>query len=88
MSAAKHVLRYLQGTSLLGITYRPPPLRLQGYSDTDWAGDIDARRSTTGYIVMLNNGTIAWKSCRQPTVVLLTMESEYMALTKATKELK
>jgi hypothetical protein len=88
MSAAKCVLRYLQGTPTLGITYRPPPLRLQGYSDADWAGDMDTRRSTTGYIVMLNNGAIAWKSRRQPTVALSTMESEYMALTEATKELK
>lgn len=88
MQAAKRVLRYLQGTPTLGITYRPPPLRLQGYSDADWAGDIDTRRSTTGYVVMLNNGAIAWKSRRQPTVALSTMESEYMALTEATKELK
>jgi hypothetical protein len=88
MHAAKRVLRYLQGKSTLGITYRPPPLRLQGYSDANWAGDMDTRRSTTGYIVMLNNGAIAWKSRRQPTVALSTMESEYMALTDATKELK
>ena len=39
-------------------------------------------------VVMLNNGAIAWKSRRQPTVALSTMESEYMALTEATKELK
>ena len=88
MHAAKRILRYLQGTSKLGITYRPPPLRLQGYSDANWAGDMDTRRSTTGYVVMLNNGAIAWKSRRQPTVALSTMESEYMALTDATKELK
>jgi hypothetical protein len=88
MRAAKRVLRYLQGTSTLGITYRPLPLRLEGYSDTDWAGDLDTRRSTTGYVVMLNNGAITWRSRRQPTVALSTIESEYMALTEATKELK
>src|SRR5271170_2523603 len=71
-----------------GITYCPPPMRLQGYSDADWAGDVDTRRSTTGYIVMLNNSVIVWKSRRQPMVTLSTMESEYMALTEATKELK
>jgi len=87
MHPAKGILRYLQGTSTLGITYRPPPLRLQGYSDANWGGDMDTRRSTTGYIVMLNNGAIAWKSRRQPTVALSTMELEYMALTDATKEL-
>jgi hypothetical protein len=63
-------------------------MRLQGYSDADWAGDIDTQRSTTGFVVMLNNGAVAWKSRRQPTVALSTMESEYMALTEATKELK
>jgi hypothetical protein len=88
MHAAKRVLRYLQGTSTFGIIYRPPPLRLQGYSDADWAGNMDTRRSTTGYIMMLNNGAIAWRSRLQPTVALSTMESEYMALTEATKELK
>ena len=88
MLAVKRVLRYLQGTSFLGITYRPPPLRLTGYSDADWAGDVDTRRSTTGYDVMLNNGAVAWRSQRQPTVALSTMEAEYMALTEATKELK
>src|ERR1700689_971397 len=88
MHAAKRVLRYLQGTSMLGIRYRPPSLRLQGYSDANWAGHMDTRRSTTGYVVILNNGAIAWKSRRQPTVALSTMESEYMALMDATKELK
>jgi hypothetical protein len=85
--AAKRVLRYLKGTLTLGITYRPPPLRLSGYSDADWAGDMSTRRSTTGYVVMLNGGAIAWKSQRQPTVALSTMEAEYMALTEAVKEL-
>ena len=88
MLAVKRVLRYLQGTPSLGITYGPPPTRLTGYSDADWAGDINTRRSTTGYVVMLNNGAVAWRSQRQPTVALSTMEAEYMALTEATKELK
>ena len=87
MLAAKRVLRYLKGTLRLGITYRPPPMRLTGYSDANWAGDIDNRRSTTGYVVMINNGAVAWRSQLQPTVALSTMEAEYMALTEATKEL-
>jgi Cu/Ag efflux pump CusA len=61
---------------------------LEGYSDADWAGNMDTRRSTTSFIIMLNNGAIAWKSRCQPTVALSTMESEYMAITEATKELK
>jgi len=61
MHAAKCVLRYLQGTLTYGIIYRPPPMGLTGYSDADWADDINTRRSTTGYVVMLNNGAVAWK---------------------------
>src|SRR5438046_2074307 len=87
MLAVKRVLRYLQGTPSLGITYHPPPLRLTGYSDADWAGDVNTRRSTTGYVAMLNRA-VAWRSQRQPTVALSTMEAKYMALTEATKELK
>src|SRR5205814_4744190 len=87
MAAAKRVLRYLKGTTTFGITYCPPPMRLTGYSDANWAGDIDNRRSTTGYVVMINNGAVAWRSQLQPTVALATMEAEYMALTEATKEL-
>jgi hypothetical protein len=87
MHPAKRVLRYIQGTSTLGITYRPLPLQLKGYLDANWAGDMDTIRSTTGYIITLNNCAIAWKSRRQPTVALSTMESEYMALTEVTKEL-
>ena len=88
MLAAKRVLRYLCGTAMLGITYCPPPLRLQGCSNANWASDMDTRRSTTGYVVILNNRAIIWKSRRQPTVMLSMMESEYMALTEVTKELK
>src|SRR5438046_9259401 len=86
--AAKRVLRYLKGTSKLGITYSPPATRLVGYSDADWAGDINTRRSTTGYVVMLCHGAIVWRSRRQVTVALSTMEAEYMAVTEAAKELK
>jgi len=88
LAAAKRVLRYLKGTSKLGIMYSPPTTRLVGYSDADWAGDVNTRRSTTGFVVILNNGAIAWRSKRQVTVALSTMEAEYMAITEAAKELK
>ena len=85
--AAKRILRYLKGTLNLGIRYGHPVTPLVGFSDADWAGNLDTRRSTTGYVVMLNNGAVTWRSQRQPTVALSTMEAEYMALTEATKEL-
>ena len=88
LNAAKRVLRYLKGTSTRGITYRKPPMKRSVLSDADWAGDVNTRRSTTRYVVMLNNGAIAWRSKRQVTVALSTTEAEYMALTEATKELQ
>jgi hypothetical protein len=88
LAAAKRVLRYFQDTLKMGIKYRPPPTHLSGFSDADWAGDINTRRSKTGYVVMLNNGAIAWRSQLQTTVALSTMEAEYMAVAEAIKELK
>src|SRR5881275_1429348 len=86
--AAKRILRYLKGTLNLGIHYGHPATPLVGFLDADWAGNLDTRRSTTGYVVMLNNGAVAWRSQYQAMVALSTMEVEYMALTEVTKELK
>jgi len=58
MRAAKGVLRHLRGTTRLGVAYgsREP---LQNYVDADWAGDVDGRRSTTGFIFNVNSGPVA-----------------------------
>ena len=69
-----------------GITYGGGDMSVQGYSDSDWAGDREDRKSTSGYIFMLNNGPISWCSKRQKTVALSSTEAEYMALTLAAKE--
>jgi hypothetical protein len=59
---------------------------LKGYCDADWGGDLDTRRSTTGYMFFIGDGAISWNSKRQPTVALSTTEAEYMATTQAAKE--
>ena len=69
LRAAKQVLRYLKGTAPLSITYGKPPMKLSAFSDADWAGDVNTRKSTTEYVVMLNNGAIAWRSKRQVAVL-------------------
>ena len=57
-----------------------PEIVLQGWSDSNWAGDFDTRRSTTGYCFTLGSGAISWSSKRQPTVALSSTEAEYRAV--------
>ena len=49
--------------------------QLWGYVDADWAGNVDDRRSTSGYVLMLNGAAISWKSKRQPVAALSTAEA-------------
>ena len=80
-TAAKRVLRYLKG---MGILYKGDS-GMQGYSDADWAGDTDDRKSTSGYMFLIAGGPVSWKS-RTSTVALSAAEAEYVALSAATQE--
>ena len=84
--AAKHVLRYLAGTSTLSIKYGSTDSLLLGYSDADFAGDTDSRKSTSGYVFTMYGGAVSWSSRRQPTVAASTTEAEYIAVAAAVKE--
>ncbi|KAE8684024.1 hypothetical protein F3Y22_tig00111160pilonHSYRG00030 [Hibiscus syriacus] len=86
--AVKWIFRYLKGTVGHGIVFgsqRDNPL-VVGYVDSDYAGDLDNRRSTTGYVFTLGGGPICWKSTVQSVVALSTTEVEYMAAAEAAKE--
>lgn len=83
-NAAKRVLRYLCGTVHFGILYTD--VTLAGFSDSDWAGNLDDRRSITGYAFNIGSGVIAWSSKKQSTVALSSCEAEYQALCAATCE--
>jgi len=86
-AATKRIMRYLAATPTMGLTYRRGgDVVLTGYSDSDWGGDIETRRSTTGYVYMLAGGAVTWGSKRQKTVALSSTEAEYMAATQAAKE--
>ena len=61
--ALKRVFGYVQGTKTHGIEFQAKDQEgLEGYSDADWAGDMDTRRSTSGYAFMMNGGCIRWRS--------------------------
>ncbi|XP_048231321.1 secreted RxLR effector protein 161-like [Ricinus communis] len=67
------------------LTYRRSKhLEVIGYSDSDFAGCVDTRKSTLGYIFLLAEGTISWKSVKQSVIVVSTMETEFVACFEAT----
>ena len=80
MKAAKRVLRYLKDTLGFGVFYKRKEVsELMVYTDSDYAGDIDDRRSTSGYAFLLSGGAVAWASKKQPVVTLSTTEAEFVA---------
>ena len=86
----KQVMRYVRGTvdRKLHFTKCTEEMELVGYSDADWASNVEDRRSTTGYYFQLNsNGpAISWKSRKQQNVALSTCEAEYMAMSETSQE--
>lgn len=89
-TAAKHVMRYLRGTKTKGLEYRHDPagLVLKGYADADWAGDLNNRRSTSGYCFQVQGsaGAVSWGSKMQSTVATSTAEAEVNAAVLASQE--
>ena len=85
MNAAKAILRYLKGTLDYGIKYTDASdVELTGYSDSDWAGNLDDRRSTTRYVFGIGSEIVSWSSKNQPTVSLSSTEEEYKSLCETT----
>ena len=83
----KRLMRYLSQTAHMKLVYkRSGDCRLIGYCDSDWAGDKQDYKSTTGYTFMLSGAAVSWNSKKQPTVTKSTTEAEYMALSVAAAE--
>ena len=84
----KRVLRYIKGTVNHGLIYSANinDTLLQEYSDADWAGDVDTRRSTSGYVYQIFGNTVSWSSKSQNSVAKSSTESEYIALSTASQE--
>ncbi|KAF7144341.1 hypothetical protein RHSIM_Rhsim05G0019000 [Rhododendron simsii] len=86
-AAAKRILHYLQGTKKFGIKYtKENDYKFIGYTDSDWAGSIDDRKSTSGYVFCLGSKIISWSSKKQRTIALSLAEEEYIAAIDATCE--
>lgn len=86
-AAAKRVLRYLKGTTQLGIWFRSTKNgSLNGFVDSDWAGSIDDMKSTTGYCFSLGSGMFSWVSRKQEVVAQSTAEAEYVAAAAAANQ--
>ena len=79
--AVKHILRYIAGTVNFGLMFTR-----SGSADADWAGDIDGRKSTSGYLFQVGGASISWKSKKQSCVALSMAEAEYMSLILAAQE--
>eukprot|EP00253_Pinus_taeda_P005986 PITA_05986 len=82
--AAKRILRYVRGTVQFGIHYsaKAAPL-LVGFTDSDWAGDPDDRKSTAGYVFTLGSGPITWACKKQAAISLSSAEAEYRGAAEA-----
>lgn len=83
----KRILRYIRGTTELGLHLgRSDKMELVAYSDADWAGCPDTRRSTSGFCVFLGDTMVSWSSKRQTTVSRSSAEAEYRGVANAVAE--
>jgi hypothetical protein len=85
LKATKKVLRYLKGTKDYMLMYRQTDnLDVIGYLNSDFAGCVDSRKSTSRYIFMMADGAISWRSTKQTLVATSTMEAEFVSCFEAT----
>ncbi|XP_071714860.1 uncharacterized mitochondrial protein AtMg00810-like [Rutidosis leptorrhynchoides] len=87
MHALRRIIRYLQGTSSFGLQLTKTSLQsLVSYTDADWGGCPDTRRSTSGYCVFFGNNLVSWSAKRQPTVSRSSAEAEYRGVANVVSE--
>jgi histone deacetylase 1/2 len=87
-SAVKRILRYIRGTTNMGLRLRKSnSMMISAFSDADWAGCVDDRRSTSGFALFLGSNLMSWTARKQATVSRSSTEAEYKALANATAEM-
>lgn len=85
-AAVKHLLRYIKGTLDFTIRYHGTK-SLEAWADADWGGDIPTRKSTTGFVILLNGGPVAYASQLQKSVALASASAEYYAAGAVTEHI-
>ena len=81
LAVVKRIIRYVNGTTDYGIWFsKDKNSGLAGYSDADWAGNVDDRKSTTGGCFYLGNNLVSWYNKKQNSISLSTAEAEYIAI--------
>jgi hypothetical protein len=87
-ASVKRILRYLKSSIGLGTKFsRSSSTLVNGYSDVDWTGCLDDRRSTGGFAIFLGNNLVSWNAKKQAIVSQSSTEAEYKALANATTEI-
>jgi hypothetical protein len=88
LTAVKRILRFVKGAIDPGLKItKSSSVLVNGFSDTDWAGCLDDRRSTGGFAIFLGTNLVSWSARKQPTVSRSSTEVEYKALANATMEI-
>ena len=88
MEAVFCILRYLKGNFERGVLYRKNGhLNLTAYTDADWAGDIDDRKSTSGYFTLVGGNLVTQRSKKQKVVALSSAEAEFRRVAKGITEI-
>jgi histone deacetylase 1/2 len=87
-STVKRILRYIRQNTKIGLKIRKSnSMLVSGFSDSDWAGSLDDRRSTGGFAIFLGSNLISWSARKQATVSRSSTEAEYKAIANATAEI-
>ena len=87
MEAALRIVKYLKGSPGRGVLFKQNGhLKIEAYTDADWAGNPNDRRSTSGYFTLVGGNLVTWKSKKQKVVALSSAEAEFRGIARGLAE--